>query len=93
MQVIFEHDGQPLVAEVQLHLRAIFAAAKEVHASYEVVRAVEPQEVVGPPFKWEPKRMSDPDRRAMTAMSLVKTSLAASLGASTLRTFTGRFRG
>lgn len=50
--MVFVHDGQPLIVEVQLHLSALYAAGKENHALYEVTRAVEPHEVCGPPFKW-----------------------------------------
>ena len=59
MNIAFYHRGQPLIVEVQLHLRALFAAGKEIHAAYEVVRAVEPHEVSGPPFRWGPKDRSN----------------------------------
>merc|ERR1711879_772793 len=57
--VVFEHAGSRLVVEVQLHLSALFIAAKMIHGAYEVVRAETPAEVVGPPYKWTDHSLSE----------------------------------
>ena len=50
--VVFEHQGRQIIVEVQLHLRALFRAAKVVHLAYEVARAKDYLEVIGPPFRF-----------------------------------------
>ncbi len=67
-------DGRRFIVEVQLHLRALFAAGKEGHILYEVIRAAEPREVWGPPFKFAP--LSPEEDLAVAATELGRRPLS-----------------